>query len=53
MPDLTVVRLRDVLGLDDIAVRRGLVWVGMQVDEVPAVAVSNDGTGGGGAERIG
>ncbi|UOB14680.1 hypothetical protein MQE23_38935 [Streptomyces sp. HP-A2021] len=53
VPDLTVVRLRDVLGIDDVAVRRGLVWVGMQVDEVPAVAVSNDGPGGGGAERIG
>ncbi|MER5573997.1 hypothetical protein [Streptomyces massasporeus] len=53
MPDLTAVRLRDVLGIDDIAVRRGLVWVGMQVDEVPAVAVSDDSTGGGGAERIG
>ncbi|MET9524704.1 hypothetical protein [Streptomyces coeruleorubidus] len=52
IPDLTVVRLRDVLGTDDTAVRRGVEWVGMQVDEVPTIAASG-GEGGGGAERIG
>ena len=51
MPDLTAVRLSDVLGTDDTSVRRGAVWVGMQAEEVPAIAAS--GEGGGGAERIG
>ncbi|MEU0199391.1 MULTISPECIES: hypothetical protein [unclassified Streptomyces] len=53
MPDLTAVRLRDVLGTDDTSVRRGAEWVGTQADQVPTVAESGDGTGGGGAERIG
>ncbi|MFF5982241.1 hypothetical protein ACFY78_25665 [Streptomyces olindensis] len=54
IPDLTAARLRDVLGTDDTAVRRGAEWVGTQADEVPTVAASTgDGTGGGGAERIG
>jgi hypothetical protein len=54
MPDLTAVRLRDVLGTDDTAVRRGAEWVGMQVEGVPAIAASGEGGGqGGGAERIG
>lgn len=52
MPDLTAVRLRDVLGTDDTAVMRGAEWVGRQGDEVPTVAAST-GEGGGGAERIG
>ncbi|MGW5136294.1 hypothetical protein [Streptomyces sp. NPDC004135] len=53
MPDLTAARLRDVLGTDDAAVRRGAEQVGRQVEEVPTVAESGEGTGGGGAERIG
>ncbi|GHD05604.1 hypothetical protein GCM10010313_22610 [Streptomyces violarus] len=52
MPDLTAVRLRDVLGTDDTAVRRGAEWVGMQAEKASAVAASGGGEGGG-AERIG
>ncbi|CAM5240316.1 hypothetical protein SALBM311S_05985 [Streptomyces alboniger] len=53
VPDLSSVQLRHLLDTEDIALSRGLLWVGMQADKIPAVTASGEGTGGGGAERIG